>query len=384
MAGEAQTSGETATSGFSESGEFSAAELAYFESGGEKADDLVKEYGGQASPAQTPPVDGQAAPGAAVKATPPAGADEDPEGTIEIGPDGKPRDKVSGKYVPHQALHKERDRRKTAEAERDQVRDKLTRGEERLQLLMELVNGSQAVPGQGVSGKPANGQAAPGAAAGAESDPLTEDPIDPEVDVFGALKQSQRRVEALAKKLAEKDQREERQTAAATTGNRYKDDALSYARENADFVPAYNHLVASLHAEYEAMGVADKAKRDAMISQAEQQFVSDAFKNNQRPSELLFRLAKARGFTGKAPPPAGGNGQSNGAAPAGETPDPDAVKRINRINEGKAASVTLTGAGGSGGGSGLTMEALANMSEAEFKAMRDKFGAKAIDRIMGG
>lgn len=362
------------------------AERAYFSSGGTDTAALEKEYetsNSDQAPAPAAPAaaGGTGQPGAAAAA--PGADDADDDGAIVIGADGKARDTLSGKYVPHHALHKERERRKATDAELMTVREKLARGEERLNVLLELVQGADAGAAKAVPGA-----AAPGAAKqAADADPFAEEPIDPEVDVFGALKQSQRQTAALLKRMQEGDQASKAKEASASVGNAYKSDAIAFARTQTDFGEAYNHLISSMHLELEAMGVTDEAARNRQIAEREKEFVAGILAAKGSPAAALYKVAKVRGYTPKAP---GGQPAPGGAAPAPKPAadpaavDPAAVAKLEAINKAKETVVSLGGSGGSAGGDTLTMEALANMSEAEFNATAKRIGKAGMARIMGG
>ena len=370
------------TSGLSEG--LTDAERAYFSSGGEDTSALeqqiASETNGTAPPAASDGAAAPRAPGAQGEpaAAPGAADDVDEDGAITIGADGKARDTLSGKYVPHHALHKERERRKASEGELMSVREKFTRAEERLAGLMELVG-----PGDGAKAA-APGATAPGAAKQAEADPLSEEPIDPEVDVFGALKQAQRQNAALLKRMQEGDQATKQKEASASAGNAYVSDAMAFAKTQPDFGNAYNHLIAQMHQEFEALGMDDAAERNRMIAQREKEFVSEVLGRKGSPAAAIYKLAKARGYKGAAP---GGDPAPAAAAPAAApkpAADPGAVAKLEAINKAKETVVSLGGSGGSAGGDVLTMESLANMSEADFNATAKRIGKAGMARIMGG
>lgn len=366
------------TSGLSEG--LTDAERAYFSSGGEDTSALEQQIASETNETATPAAgDTAPAPGApgAPAAAPGAADDADEDGTITIGADGKPRETLSGKYVPHKAMHQERERRKATEAELTATREKLARGDERLAVLMELLNNGDAKP------TAPGAAAAPGAAkTDAEVDPFAEEPIDPEVDVFGALKQTQRQNAALLKRIKDGDQATKQKEASASAGNAYVSDAMAFAKTQPDFGNAYNHLIAQMHQEFEALGIEDTAERNRMIAQREKEFVSEVLGRAGSPAAAIYKLAKARGYKGAAP---GGDPAPAAAAPAPKpAADPNAVAKLKAINQAKETLVSLGGSGGSAGGDTLTMEALANMSEAEFNATAKRIGKGAMARIMGG
>lgn len=301
-----------------------------------------------------------AAPGGAAPA---ASADDDEgDGAIVIGADGQARDKLSGKYVPHAALHKERERRKATDAELTTLRERLARGDERLAVLTELMQGG-ADQAKGASGAAAKG--------GADVDPFDEEPIDPEDDVFGALRQAQRQNAALVKQMKEGAAAAKANQERASVASDYRSDALAFARETPDFGDAYNHLIAGMHRELEAMGVTDESARNRSIAEREKAFASEVMASKKSPAAALYAVAKARGYVKAAP-----------GAPAAASSA--AVAKLEAINRGKEVAVSLATSGGTAGGDGLTLEALSNMSEAEFAAVTRRLGKSGMARIMGG
>ncbi len=86
-----------------------------------------------------------------------------------------PSTRTRGKFVRHGAFHQERERRKAVEKERDELRERFARGDERLRLLTEAM------------------QRAPAPAAPAAPETPAEPPkkIDPNEDIFGAYAQLQ-------------------------------------------------------------------------------------------------------------------------------------------------------------------------------------------------
>lgn len=347
---------ETSTGG---GDSLSPAEQAYFSSGGEDATAVLAEYGGGSETAAPVDVKAPAAP------APGAADDDDDDAGMIVGADGKPRDPASGKFVPHEALHKERSRRKAVEAESLTMKEKLARADERLSLLTEIMNTGGAAP------------AAPGAKAAAPdaaADPFAEADIDPEEDVFAALKQAQRRNAALIKRMQDGDTQAAAQKELTTVKTTYQEDAKAFLQKTPDFKEAYPYLINSLHRELELMGVSDKAQRDAAIAQQESELVKRALKEKMSPAELIYSIATTRGFKAGAP----------GAAPT-PTPAPgaSAADKLANVQRAQDAVVSLGKAGGSSG-EVLTMAALADMPEAEFQRAVSRLSKSQQRQLMGG
>jgi hypothetical protein len=332
------------------SDDFSPAEAAYFSSRGADTSGLEAESG----PAETPQApasnEGNPAPPASHSPTggPPEGPTdvEDGEEVVIVGADGKPR-ATNGRFVPHQALHKERERRKSVETELMTYRERTARADERLAVLNELMTKPEAPPAS-----------------------AAEQPIDPEVDPIGALKQLHARNQALEKQLQESTKSVEERESARAMVSAYQNDAARFVQEKPEFRDAYVHLMTGRHRELEAMGMTDAAERNRFIANEERQLVASAFQSRRSPAQMLYSLAVARGFSYAPPAP----------APA----KPDHAAKIESIAKGqRQAGASLSAAGGSAG-EGLTAAALADMSEEEFSAVAAKLGKSKLRQLMGG
>lgn len=333
----------------------SPAEAAYFSSGGRDTAGLVAET---PAAAPTEPAGGQQRPQGTETTSANAGApgpenqgldgEDDGEEVVITGKDGKPRAQ-NGRFVPHQALHKERERRKSVESELMTYREKQARADERLAVLNEIL-ASEGRPPQ----------------APAQS----EQKIDPEADPIGALSQALTKIKALENEIAQsKTQSQERENARAMQ-SAYQNDAVRYMTEKPEFKDAYQYLIRQRHAELDAMGIADEGERNRLIANEERGIVAQAFQSKRSPAQMLHQLAIARGFTYKPQQPA--------------TAQNDPVRKIEQIAEGqRKAGASLSGAGGSSG-EGLTTAALADMSEEEFASVVQKLGKGGMRRLLGG
>jgi len=345
--------------------ELTAAELAYFNSGGKDTSGLdltppEGEEGTAGTPSAEAPAPAPAPEPEAVTESSASDDDDDDDVTVIVGKDGKERLKgKDGKFVSHQALHKEREKRKAVSAERDDLRVKLARGEERLAILNEAFNG----------------QAAPTARAAAQ-DPLTEEPIDPTADFMGAMSQVQRQQKALQDRVSQSQQTQSQRDTFATVKQVYHNDARAFMGKEPNFEPAYVHLVSGRRKELEAMGVSNPAERDRMIAQEESQLVTQALQNKMSPAQTIYQVAPARGFVpGPKPATNGANGAATGQRTA-------AQDKIAQVRAGQAAADTLSGAGGAGS-EGLTFDRLASMGDDEFASAVDGMSKAQIERILG-
>jgi len=349
----------TTTGGDSEA--FTPAEAAYFTSRGTDTSALDAEIagngsgepaGGQQQPTGNQPGQDQNASQDGQEGQDDGDLGEDDE-LITVGPDGKPRGK-GGRFVPHQALHKERERHKMTKAELDSVREKQARADERLTVLNDILKQAEA---------PAPGTQKPGAPAARK---LSE--IDPATQPLEALQAALAEIQRLEGEMTgQKTQAQERESAKAMQ-TAYQNDAVRHLQEKPEFKDAYKFLIDGRHRELEAMGMADVGERNRFIANEERQIVANAFQARRSPAQMLHNLAVARGFAAKAAP----------------APQSDPVKKIEQIANGqRQAGASLSGAGGSSG-EGLTAAALADMNEEEFAAVAAKIGKSKLKQLMGG
>lgn len=308
------------------------------------------------------------------------GGEEGDEGSEagEEGEDGKQR------YVNHGAFHKERERRKQAEERIASLEQQITKGNERLQTLTELMSGKQAGEQEGDQKQE-------------EDDPAP----DPEEDIFGYAKWQGRQIEKLQSKLSETEksvestnqQFEQRDSRSALLRD-YAKDAQSYMEADApDFMDAYNHLVSSRDRELTRLGYDDAQERARLIAEEEETVVRKAFERGERPAAVLYDAARERGFTpsekaqngadtgegSEAQSATNGAGGRTQGSQGGE--QSDAASKVETIARGQQASKSLSNAGG-GDVQEIDMLTLANMSDEEFNEFAEKNPGQ-VDRILG-
>lgn len=309
---------------------------------------------------------------------PPKGEEFEP-GEITFDAEGRARDAKTGKYVPHQALHAERVRRKEVESELQKQREEFTRAQERLNMLTEILEGQQTAQLQ--QQQPQN-----------QTEEETE--IDPKVDIFAAFGQLKKRNDALTQQLAETRDSTTKQYTQMQMAERYRQDATRFASENADFFDAYRYLLDTRKAELEVLGFTDPQAISQAIASEERALVQhELSRPGGRPAQKIYDLARAKGYRKKeaAPAPAptppapqaAPQPQSQPAQTQPPQPDRSAIEQIQNIQNGSQANATLTGSGGSPG-EGLTIKQLAEMPEDKFLDFAAKIGKDKLDRILRG
>lgn len=282
--------------------------------------------------------------------------------------DGKPPagDKQP-QNVPLAALHEERGKRKKTEGELREARERLANFEGRFAVLDRL-------------------------APKKEADGATEQPAGPpsaQDDIFGAVDHVGKTVAELQKQIADDRAATEASTKAATEQkafvDTYRADANTFVAKTPDYMDAYNHLLGSRAQELIAIGYDDpvalqnsgadvptvqaaaKVLHDALV--ADEYAIADrALKAKKSPAQIIYDLAKQRGYVKK------------GAAADGKKPGED---KLDQIERGQATNKSLNATGGATGDADITAERLLSMPMDEYTAWVEKNPSKAR-AIMGG
>lgn len=343
------------------------AEKAYLESGGENADGLLAENDAAAAteapkpvaaepaketPAEAPKEPAKEAPKAADAAKPA------PAATASDDDDDAPTDPKA--TVPYQkyARDRKKERERAAKLERElaETREKLTRGDERLRLLSEVM-------------------------APAPQQPLEDDdpPPNPDDDIIGYAKWQGRELERMREALSTTQGVIKDTSDGTALREGYQRDAAAFARENPDFGVAYNHLITARAGTLEAQGYGEQEIRQ-IIHNEERALVERAAKAGKRPAAMIYAMAQQFGYRKAAPAAQAAPAVAAAAAPAAPAA-PSVTEEIERIAKGQAAGKSLSDAGG-GAPSELTVEALANMSDREFQALYSKKRGE-VDALLG-
>lgn len=293
---------------------------------------------------------------------------ETPETPTPETPPAEKADKASpGDKTPPDrllaAVHEERSKRKALEKQFKESQERLANFEGRFAVLDKL---APKAPGE----------------AEAPVIPTAED------DIFGKVKHTDETVAQIQKRLDDAEAASKASADQTTFKNRYIADANAFEAKNKDYRPAYNHLLQSRAQELMAIGYDDpmalqaagadpaevqaaaKALHDALVAD-EAAIAQLAFSKNKSPAEIIYGLAKQRGYKLAAAP---------GAAPEKS----EAEKALETIERGQAANKSLNDAAGTGSGdTDMTAERLLAMDMPEYEAWVAKNPAKAR-AIMGG
>lgn len=183
-----------------------------------------------------------------------------------------------------------------------------------------------------------------------------EKPATVETDAIAVV----RRLEQEVGELRGRSQQQEQiaQFSASVNGQ-----VETFRSQTPDYDAAYNHLKQVRILELRAMGFQDAAIPQ-QLAQDEFGIAAQALQSRLNPAQVIYQLAAARGYQKPA-------AQSNGAGAAAP------VDRLALQQRGQAAARTLSGAGG-GAPPKLSLQTLADMSEAEFANLTED----QIQRIM--
>jgi len=304
----------------------SPSEQAFFESGGQT------EVAQEAPAPVEPPVEGV----------------EQPEGPA-------PRDE-KGKFVPHQALHAEREEHKKTRAEVQELKEFKARMDERWRLI-EAAAANQP-----------------------QEQPTDPDPEpDPNVDIFAHNAWLKREVQRIKDGNAQREQQTEQARQAAEgekrVWNYWNETAQAEKAENPEFEDAVKYLSDMRTRQLKSLASVQPMFKsdDGIVKQINSELrdlIIAAAQNGISPPKVVFQMAKEWGYQGKAPPP----------------PDPLTLPdTLKRVEQAQSQSRTVAQAPGRAGGDEMTPEALLALPEPEFAAwMNVPANARKYKAWMGG
>jgi hypothetical protein len=306
-------------------GGLSASEAAYFESGGET--EIVND---------TPTPEPQQ----------PAVVEPQPEAVIEPGAEP---DKT--KFVPHGALHAEREERKKLQAQFEELRTKNAVLEDRWNTILTARQPTQEEV------KPPN----------------------PEEDIFAYSKWQADQLQALQQKIETREQQEaqsrQQTEQEQALWNEWNQSVQSFAAQTADFKDAAQFLSDAREKQLVALSrvdprFANPQARTQQINAELKGIVLAAKQQGMSPAEMVYQISKDYGFAGAQQP----------------APEPHVIsEKIEALDAAQAASRTLASSNGKAAGDALTAQAIADMSPAEFERWHSKPENQArFQALMGG
>lgn len=252
------------------------------------------------------------------------------------GEEGEP------KLVTVKALHEERNRRREAQEKAREYEKKIAEFQGKFSVIERLYGKDASAD------KPAA-------------------PPKPEEDIFAAVNHQGQTLEQIQQKLNAQEEARKQEEAKASFVAQYQAEANKFEASTPDFREAYNFLLQSRAKELVAIGY-DNPKEIADALQADELAIAQrAFQLGKSPAEMLYSLAKERGYAKKAP----------------ADTKPPAVEKLEKIEQGQAANKSLSSTGGGAGEGEMTADMLIKMPMDEFESWCEKNPAKAR-RILGG
>lgn len=249
------------------------------------------------------------------------------------------------RFVPYDALHEERERRKEYQREVQELRNSNTKMEQTWQQMVQRAN-----------------QPAPQAAPVYEEDPL------------GALKhQTDQITEALVNQhryLTTQEQAVKQQQIQQQRLSEFSAQCTRSVEEfkgnTPDYLEAYKHLQNVRFEEFQTAGYsAEQAKQ--LILEDEMAIASKAFQDGVNPAERIYKLASMRGYS-KA---------------QASTDVSKAEQRMSQLEKGmKQASKSLSNVGGKSMNDDISLEALSQMDSSELEGfLNDKNWTKVVKQF---
>lgn len=291
----------------------------------------------------------------------PAASIPDPSATPVVDPavaDAPAADRdEKGRFVPHQALHAEREEHKKTKAALDEISRKQAVLEDRWNTILKLKEHQ-------------------------EPQPVVDTPPDPNEDIFAFSKWQADKIKALEEKVTGREKQEEQQRTISQQEselwNHWSESAQTYAQEKTDFGDAVKFLSDMRTKQLTALSAveptfATEQGRLNQINAELRQIVAGARQIGASPAEIVYQVAASFGY---AP---------TGAAPAGDPAKLALPEKLAQIDAAQNASRTLATPGGRSATDPLTPETIASMSQNEFEAwMKNPDNAKRFESMMGG
>lgn len=237
------------------------------------------------------------------------------------------KDKVD--LVPHQALHEQRERRKAAEKRSRELEIENAKFRERFSIIEKLQGKDEP------KGAP-----------------------KPEEDIFGAFEHLSKNLETVQKQLADGEAAKKHETQLNELVSHYRHDAAKFETANPDFKAAYNHLLQSRARELQALGYDTPAELQKALQNEEMSIAMMAFEKGKSPAQVIYDLAKERGYK-KA------DAKADGEA------------KLDAIERGAGLNKSLSSTSGASGDDEMTAERLLAMPNDEFEAWCEKYPQKA-------
>lgn len=269
----------------------------------------------------------------------------------------KPRDE-KGRYVPHEAFHAEREKRKAFEREVNELKTFKAVMEDRWKTLLTATD------------KPAEK---------AEEDPEP----DANVDIFAHNAWLKRQIDKERSIRSERDEAEKASRVAQeqeqAVWSEWHQSAQSYMAETPDFGDAVKFMSDLRDKQLQALSFANPQLRNEQgrvqqINAELKSIIQAAKQQGLSPAQAVYQLAQGFGYQKAAQAPVRAAPQS-----------PQMPEKLEKVAKAQEASRTLGQASGAPGGDAMTIDSLSKMGQAEFNAWVASPGNEVVfRRLMGG
>lgn len=244
-------------------------------------------------------------------------------------------EKGKQRTVNYGAFHRERQRRQEAETGRKSSEERAARAEQRVGLILERL-----------AKMPAGGQQQV-----AEEDAIPDVNEDPVGHIVGILKKQAKMIDQLSAGSQQQTQEQHTTNLVRNLQSSATEMEQEFMEEHDDYNDASAFLQSSRHEELKELGF-NLNERRATIAQEALAIAARSMQQGRNPAEVVYNMAKKRGFARKAP----------------TTTVDEGKKKILAVRKGQEQESPLRGRGNSPK-SVPTAQALIDMSEADF----DKF-----------
>lgn len=140
----------------------------------------------------------------------------------------------------------------------------------------------------------------------------------------------------------------------------YQLQARQFAQENQDFKDAYKFLIESMQNEYRALGIPEE-QLARVLHDDEMSVVKNCTNINKNPAEVLYNLAKVRGYAGAKP-----------------TKPTEPATKVTNIKKGLERSKSLS-QGGQIDNNSVSLDDISNMSKKEFDEVWKRYESGSLE-----
>ncbi len=149
---------------------------------------------------------------------------------------------------------------------------------------------------------------------------------------------------------------------------------LDYEKSQPDYSQAFTYVMNKRAGEYKAMGITNPQDMVMAFDREVMQVAVSAIQRGMNPGEAMYKLAVAQGYK-KAPD--GNQSDTNPAPNGGNGGDTSLKEHMDRLEKGQGAG--SMGTGGEAPETGVTLQSIDMMTDAEFDAYWEKtFGNNSI------